>query len=379
MGKISGAILRGIMKATLKRTPIKFYTGGGLEIRQWYNIPLEGSVCANGEPNPLFVRKGSVNKLVIYFYGGGLFWKPEDAWRFNTPETLFDSDYGYCTGETRIGNAFWSFVLNGGKGLFSNDPSRSPFTDWTIVAINYGTGDFHVGQTEYAVTDKRSVTKTMKIQGYRNFQLAMDYIQRISPNPEQLLICGESAGGFGVSLLAGDILDTYPECKNVTVCSDASLFLYDWPHVLKDVWNAPEHIRSRVATDNLVADCYKDLTARYRDRVRFLFLCGVRDIALTQYANAMEGGARKPTRERAQRFQAELREHVAALKAADPNFGIYIHDFPTKNKANCVQHMTLTAPSFSEREIDGLSPSKWLKSAVIDGQVADIGLYLLDE
>ncbi len=379
MGKMSGAILRAIMKAALKRTPIKPYAGGTLECGQWYDVPLAGSICANGEPNPLFVRKGAANKLVIYFYGGGLFWKSEDAWRFGTQETLFDPDYGYCTGETRLGNAFWSFVLNSGKGLFSDAPARSPFTDWTIVAINYGTGDFHVGQTEYTVTDKRGVTKTMKIQGYRNFQLAMDYILRLSPNPEQLLICGESAGGFGVSLLASDILDAYPECKNITVCSDASLLHYDWSTALRDVWNAPEHIRNRVTTDNLVADCYRDLVARYSDRARFLFLCGVRDIALAQYANAMDGGERKPTKERAYRFQKELKNHVAALKAADPKFGIYIHNFSTKNKADCVQHMTLMAPSFSERKIDGITPSKWLKRAVIDGQVSDIGLHLLNE
>ena len=379
MGKTSGAILRGIMKAALKTTPIKPYTGGELEIGQWYNVPLEGSICANGEPNPLFVRKGLVHKLVIYFYGGGLFWKPEDAWRFNTQETLFDPDYGYCTGETEIGNAFWSFVLNGGKGLFSNAPNRSPFTDWTIVAINYGTGDFHVGQTEYTVTDKHGMTKTMKIQGYRNFQLAMDYVRQLSPNPEQLLICGESAGGFGVSLLASDILDMYSGCENVTVCSDASMMRYDWRSVLDNVWKAPEHISNRVSSDNLVADCYKDLIARYSDRARFLFLCGWRDIALTQYSNAFEGNAMKPTKERAIRFQSELKEHVTALKAADPNFGFYIHDFPTKNKADCVQHMTLTPPSFSERKMDGITPSEWLGNAVIRGDVIDVGLHLLNE
>jgi len=67
------------------------------KVQTWYRKPLEGCVSSNGKPYSITLKKGTVNKLLVNFFGGGFSWNEETAVR---PMTL-----------SRIaGNKEWFYV-----------------------------------------------------------------------------------------------------------------------------------------------------------------------------------------------------------------------------------------------------------------------------
>ena len=90
--------------------------------------------------------------------------------------------------------------------------------------IPYATGDFHSGTGTY-----EGEKKVYHI-GYKNYSAYIEQIKHYIGEPDTLLVTGFSAGGFATSLLADDVIDRFPSVKNVTVCVDSSLLLYDGWH-----------------------------------------------------------------------------------------------------------------------------------------------------
>ena len=113
------------------------------------------------------------------------------------------------------------FVAQGGIG---NTMEDNPFRNWSFIVIPYATGDFHSGTGTY-----EGEKKVYHI-GYKNYSAYIEQIKHYIGEPDTLLVTGFSAGGFATSLLADDVIDRFPNVKNVTVCVDSSLLLYDGWH-----------------------------------------------------------------------------------------------------------------------------------------------------
>jgi len=373
MSTLKARLVRSYLRHGIKKGPMALYTGGVPAIGQWYKVYLNACQCATGYPSPMYFRAGTGRGLIVYFFGGGLVWDSESAKGFITAENLFSSAPQLANGEVDPINEYLNFSARKDNGLFSSNPGN-PFADWNIAAINYGTGDFHVGQAETSFTDRKDIRQTRTLRGYANFQLCLKEIKRLFPESERLLIAGESAGGFGAAALAGDVIDQYPACKNVTVCSDGSLLLRDdWPRVVRDFWNAPGHIAAPVHGPNVTADWYQALHERYGSRVKCLFSCGTKDSELIKFHSVMAGGKKEETAEGVEKFQVAMQDHVEALKGICPDFGIYLHSFPIKSKFACSQHCTLLASTFHAGAVNNISPQEWLCRAV-NGEVTDAGI-----
>jgi len=373
MSALRAKLVRSYLRHGVKKGPMVLYTDGVPAIGQWYKTYLDGCQCATGYPSPMYFRAGTGGGLIVYFFGGGLVWDQESARGFITAENLFSSAPQLANGEVDPINEYLNFSARKDNGLFSSNPGN-PFADWNIAAINYGTGDFHVGQAEVSFTDRKGIRQTRVLRGYDNFRLCMDKIKRLFPETERLLIAGESAGGFGAAALAGDVIDQYPACENVTVCSDGSLLLRDdWPRVVRDCWNAPKHIAAPVHSSNVTADWYRALHERYGSRVKCLFSCGAKDSELIKFHSIMADGKKEETAEGVEKFQAAMQRHVKALKEIRTDFGIYLHDFSVKSRFGCSQHCTLLAPTFRTGTVNGISPQEWLWQAV-EGEVMDVGV-----
>ena len=91
----------------------------------------------------MYFRAGTGSGLIVYFFGGGLVWDEESARGFITAENLFSSAPQLANGEVDPINEYLNFAARKDNGLFSSAPDN-PFADWSVAAINYGTGDFHV-------------------------------------------------------------------------------------------------------------------------------------------------------------------------------------------------------------------------------------------
>jgi len=325
------------------------------EIGKWYDIPVEGALSSDGSEWHGIFRKGTENKVVVYFFGGGV---------SITPETSEGGKQFYATSMLAQ-----DFVAQGGIG---SSADNNPFKDWSFIVIPYATGDFHAGTGIYQ--GERTVYHT----GYNNYSAFIEQIKPYVGEPDTLLVTGFSAGGFATALLADDVIDRFPSAGNVTVCVDSSLLLYDgWHDTAVDLWRTPSEISDRLTTDNLVLDSLTALYEKRGDSVKILFDCSYRDDTLMQYQSYIDTGKMDKTKELGDNFQQDLKEMVFALQANIPNVGIYIWNNGEDADTHNTQHTIISSNVFDKLGNER-SVGEWMFDAV-NGEVRTYGIELLDK
>jgi len=343
--------------ALLKLTILKTFPKlkGEPEIGKWYEVQVDGAQSSDGSEWHGIFKKGTENKVVVYFFGGGV---------SITPETSEGGNKFYATNMTGQ-----DFVAQGGIG---SNAENNPFKNWSFLVIPYATGDFHAGTGVYE--GKKTVYHT----GYSNYAAFLEQIKPYVGEPDTLLVTGFSAGGFATSLLADDVIDRFPSAQNVTVCVDSSLMLYDgWHETAVNLWQSPEEISARLTTDNLVLDSLTALYKKRGDSVKILFDCSYRDDTLMQYQSYINTGKMDKTKALGDQFQADLSKMVAGLQTQIPGVGIYIWNHAEGAETHNTQHTIISSNVFDKRE-DGVSVADWMYAAV-NGDVESHGLSLLDQ
>lgn len=296
--------------------------------------------------------------------GGGLLWDEKSAALPATIRTSLTEAPGLYTSEAVPMNDFWFFGARDNNGILSLG-EENPFRDWSIGMVNYGTADFHLGQNEFC---------GVHCQGLRNLRACLELFRAQFPTPQRLLICGESAGGFSVPGVAGEVLKFFP-CEDVTLLTDAALMERDdWRQVARDVWGVPDDLWQCLHSNDIVADWYERFLAVY-PVTRCLYDCGIHDVALAQFQSYMDGGPFDATRSYLDALPARLKAQHDRLAVLSPDFGFYYHDFPDP-ESHGSQHMTLAHPTFTQGRSESVSPAKWLWDAV-HGDIRSYGLQLL--
>ena len=339
----------------LKMTFLKSFPKlkGEPEIGKWYEVAVEGTQSSDGSEWHGIFKKGTENKVVVYFFGGGV---------SITPETSEDGNQFYATNMTAQ-----DFVAQGGIG---SSAENNPFKDWSFLVIPYATGDFHSGTGVYE--GKKTVYHT----GYSNYAVFAEQMRPYVGEPDALLVTGFSAGGFAASLLADDVIDRFPSAKNITVCVDSSLLLYDgWHETAVNLWQSPKEISDRLTTDNLVLDSLTALHEKRGDSVKILFDCSYRDDTLQQYQAYIRTGTMTKNKENGDLFQKDLAEMVKGLQKNIPEIGIYIWNHAEDAETHNTQHTIISSNVFDKLE-DGVSVADWIYAAV-SGDVHSHGLALL--
>ena len=350
-----------VMIGFLKNTVLVSYPvlKGLPEVGKWYSIVPEGTKSSDGSEWHGLLRLGTENKVVVYFFGGG----------------------ASITGETsERGTEFFAttvqapdFVASGGIG---SDQEGNPFKDWTFLVVPYASGDFHSGTGEYHYADEAGIDRVVYHNGYNNYSSFVEAAKLYIGEPDTLLVTGFSAGGFAAALLADDVMDRLPSARNVTVCVDSSLLLYDgWYQTATELWHSPSVISERLKTDNLVLD---SLTALYEKRgngVKILFDCSIRDDTLQQYQAYIRTGTMSKSRENGDLFQSDLTKMVDDLQKQIPGVGIFIWEYGMDESTHNTQHTIISSNVFDQLD-SGKSVADWINEAVI-GNVKSYGLNLL--
>ena len=340
----------------LKNTFLKSFPKltGEPEIGKWYEAAVEGTQSSDGSEWHGIFKKGTANKVVVYFFGGGV---------SITPETSEGGNKFYATNMTGQ-----DFVAQGGIG---SNAENNPFKDWSFLVIPYATGDFHSGTGVY------EGKKTIYHTGYSNYAAFVEQMKSYVGEPDTLLVTGFSAGGFATSLLADDVIDRFPSAKNITVCVDSSLLLYDgWHETAVNLWQSPEDISNRLTTDNLVLDSLTALHEKRGDTIKILFDCSYRDDTLQQYQAYIRTGTMTKSKENGDLFQKDLTEMVKGLQKNIPGIGIYIWKHAEDIKTHNTQHTIISSNVFDKLE-DSVSVADWIYAAV-NGDVKSHGLALLE-
>lgn len=345
----------------------------GPERKKWYRFYPAGAISADGEPAFADVLLGTENKLLVFFSGGGV---SIDRYTAARPASLYRRD--------RV-DAFYMVHLDLFADLVTrtgvlDDHPDNPFRNWSKVVLTYGTGDFHVGSSDFPYTALDGTERLLHHHGYRNYRAVMSAVKTMVPAPEDLLIAGCSGGAWGAALLADDVIAHYPECSRITCCIDSALGVKeDWARVAGEVWGAPKEIRARLTSGDMVRDSLVALQRTHGDRVRVLYASSVRDAALARMQNYLDGGRLEFTREGGEAFTRNLRHLQAQLAEEVPDVGWYFFDTPDRaqKKLGLTKHCVIADSGFHRIGADGTSPREWLREAVVDRVVGSHGMDLL--
>ena len=208
----------------------------------------------------------------------------------------------------------------------------------------------------------------------------VEKMKEFVPNPDQVMVTGYSAGGFGTALLTDDVVELFDSCNDFICLPDSSILIKkDWKEVAKNQWGAPAAIYERI-NDNITVDCLLDLHKKHGDKVKILFDCTYRDALLAQAQRYIDGKGLVFSKEGGDVFQAHLKHSLEILCKEIPNIAVYIFDKPSpeKNGQTLTEHTLVAVDWLFDYAYNGVKYIDWLVSA-INGNPQKVGMELLDK
>lgn len=137
-------------------------------------------ICSRGTPWVFFVKRGTVNKLLVYFQGGGACWNAFTCGVLPTFKQTTGPDDN---------------PANFASGFADLSNPENPFRDWHAVFVPYCTGDVHWGDA--VVEHAPDGTATIHHKGRVNAAVAEKWAREHFVHPEQVFVTGSSAGSYG--------------------------------------------------------------------------------------------------------------------------------------------------------------------------------------
>lgn len=353
----------------------KNFPGSFPKTHTWYKLPLpkEKASCSEGSTYYVYLKKGASNKLMVFFGGGGVSWNERSAAR---PITIMN----FLSGK----GAFYfpkidrmQELMNG--GILAEKDINNPFHDWNFILLPYATGDFHVGNNDFAYTDGKGKRRILRHYGARNVTASLEAVQNHFASPDQLLIAGESAGAFGCVAQAAHIVDFFPGCQNITAYTDSGQLYYpQWKETVRDVWKADADLWECIQTNNLLLDWFRRLYKKLGDRANYMNSCSYHDGLLSQYQKMINHGINKIDKAGLDEFFVHLVETNKTLLQEVPGFHFHISAVEYNEKNDSTAHTATRYKRFYTKNAEGISNADWLNDAANHGKFYNVGIHLLE-
>ena len=352
---------------------------GEPEIKQWYKITLANGMSGDGSEYHVYISKGGSRSLCVIISGGGVAWNEFTAARPVTGGKMAAGQPNFYWNNLRP----FTQIMNINTGITDIKNDTNPFADWSFLVVTYATGDFHVGNNDFPYTSEEGEAEILHFHGHRNFEEAMRTAKRLFPEPDRILVAGNSTGAFAVPALAPEIADKYyPGCEDITLFSDSGLLLYDgWQKTARDIWKTDERIWRAIHTENITVDWYEALYGRYGDRFRYLYASSTRDYLLSAYYNDIVNKEYRTDRDVQLDFFEQLSDMVGQLKLITDSFRFYLFDWimlPAAVGKGGTVHTALKELTFLNMKQDGRRMPDWLMDQ-INGNSYDVGTDLLNQ
>lgn len=344
---------------------------------KWYRVPMEGYVASDGSPYQFSFRKGTENKLIVFLNGGGVSWNAYMAARSMSVDAEDVSDCYYFPQAGEYG------TISGGHGILS-EKEHCPFRTWSVINLPYCTGDFHCGTADFPYIGLDGTNRVLHHHGYTNLLAAVGKAMRwTGAKPEQLLVTGNSAGGFGTALMTDAVMGLFPECEDATCLVDSGLmYMEGWQAIARDVWKAPEAIWQRMYSDCFTLDCLEALKNDHGDKVKVLLACSVRDLNLAQLVGFPRTGKLYADETLGKEFQQQLKHGCKYMLDRIPGAAVYIFDTPVDDPEGramgLTRHCIIPDDVAFTIRVEDTTVVQWLMDAM-SGNGKSIGLRLLDQ
>lgn len=210
-------------------------------------------ICS-GRPgtNPQFsfyVRAGKTNRLLVLFSGGGACWSGQNCipgdgssgLQLNGRVSYVDELFPQIMGALQ-------FTDRGRYGVLDYLDPQNPIRDWNVVWVHSCDGSVFWGSNDQQYTDPfyGGGTHTIHHRGFDNAMAALDYVMKRFPNQQQLLVSGQSAGGYGSAYLFAYFREAYPNARADLLVDSAAGIVpstkrgdnYDFLKVAIPLWQA---------------------------------------------------------------------------------------------------------------------------------------------
>ena len=190
---------------------------------QWTWIDIGGNVCDDGSPTGIGVNPKAMDKLVVYFEGGGACGDYASCYQLNTAT---HGPFGASQFAARV------TAVSG--SIFDRNAAGNPFADWSYVYVPYCTGDVHSGDR----VNTYSLGSDMRMYhhwGHANAMNALDRIAPTWPMLSKLVVTGASAGGFGSTINYTNYRERWPGAQSYLIDDSGPLLSGNvTPQYLKD-------------------------------------------------------------------------------------------------------------------------------------------------
>jgi hypothetical protein len=203
--------------------------------------------CSAGTPWSFWVRRGTVNKLLVYYQGGGACWSGLTCGGI---PGLVNPTFKQSTGP-------FDNPANFSDGFADLSNPDNPFRDWHFVFVPYCTGDVHWGDA--VVDHENEITgaiTTIRHKGYVNAQVAEKWAREHFVFPEQIFVSGSSAGSYG-ALVNSLYLQEFPyPSTDVAVLGDAGNGVITDDFLANDLakWGIEQNLPSWIPALNVPID-----------------------------------------------------------------------------------------------------------------------------
>jgi len=208
-------------------------------------------ICSFDTPFTFYVRRGTENKVVMYYQGGGACW-----------------NFGTCALPTF--DPFGADPRGGGSGFADYDDPRNPFRDWNAVFVSYCTGDVHWGDARYPHEQNGEILE-VEHKGAVNARVAEKWARDHFVNPDEVFVTGSSAGAYGAIAQAPYLIEFAWPSSQFAVLGDAGNGVITNEFLVNDIskWgiekNVPRWIEAldTPITDLSIVDVYVEVAREY--------------------------------------------------------------------------------------------------------------------
>jgi hypothetical protein len=317
----------------------------------WQRIDTAtNTTCARGTPYAFWARAGKVNKLLVYFQGGG------GCWNYDTckPGSTFFNDSVSAGSDP---------AFNGGMLDLTNP--GNPFKDYNVVYVPYCTGDVHMGSYTQTYKSSTGDQVTIKHNGFVSSSAVVQWAYEHFVAPESVFVAGCSAGSIGSIVFAPYLIRHYDRAV-VAQLGDSESFTFDHPVDLQTDWHAHDNFPNwipdvaSIKPGTFTMSGFYAAIANFYPNNTFSQYNSAHDTVQQRYYFAAALPTSTPPA-----WEEAFQRNLAEIHTAAPNFRSY-----TSDGSN---HCLTPTSAFYTMSTDGVSLRDWVASIAKSTPVPNVG------
>jgi hypothetical protein len=323
----------------------------------WTKIEPGGeSSCARGGPYAFWVKPGKVNRLLVYFQGGGGCWNYETC---QVGSTFFDSSVLERDNPVYQG------------GLLDMGNPENPFRDYYAIFLPSCTGDVYMGNKVQTYKSEDGRELDIHHKGFVNASAGMEWVYEHFSAPESIFVTGCSAGSVGSILFAPYLINHYPQTR-VAQMGDSLAYVFSRPVDLQTDWDAHGNFPgwipdlAAIGPGSFTMSRFYTAIARFYPAYTFSQFNTAHDIVQQRYFYAVDDATPG-----AGRFETALEAGLQEITAGAPNFRSYL--------AGGDLHCITPRPDFYTHEVNGVRFRDWVANLADGKDVQSVRCTSCDE